>query len=206
MSGLQILRGVGYAGGGAAAYEARMAMGLLALPPAYAGPPALGPRSGMGTRVVVLGGGIVGLVSAYKLGKAGWDVTALAARPRLGGRVFTVRAGAVIDERDSRQEVPWDTGPDIYFDAGPARLLQHHQGIIGDARDLWVPLEVVSNENRAAFLHSAKAFGESRSATGGCTPTRAGSWWSWPPRPLIRAGPMTQAIHWPHPPGENVDS
>ena len=159
MSRRRFLRGVGYAGGGAAAYEAMVAMGLLAVPPAYAGPPALGPRSGKGTRVVVLGGGIAGLVSAYELGKAGYEVTVLEARPRPGGRVFTVRAGSVIDELDSRQEVAWETGPDLFFDAGAARLPQHHQGIIGYARDLGAPLEVLSNENRAAYLHSGKAFG-----------------------------------------------
>ena len=47
-----------------------------------------------GVRVLVLGAGIAGLTVAYELGKAGYDCRVLEARPRPGGRVFTVRRGA----------------------------------------------------------------------------------------------------------------
>ncbi len=76
-----------------------------------------------------------------------------------GGRVFTVRRGSVVEEIDSRQEVKWDDDPDLFLDAGAARLPQHHQGILGYARDFGVRLEVLSNENRNALLHQGKAFG-----------------------------------------------
>jgi len=149
---------LGHAGGATAVYHAMTAMGLLATVPAYAGPPQLAPKSGNGTRVVILGAGIAGLVSALELGKAGYDVTVLEARARPGGRVFTVRRGSVIEEIDSRQEVNWDDDPDLYLDAGAARLPQHHQGILGYARDFGVRLEVLSNENRNALLHRKDAF------------------------------------------------
>jgi len=42
--------------------------------------------------VVILGGGIAGLATAYELGKAGYDCTILEARGIAGGRNFTVRA------------------------------------------------------------------------------------------------------------------
>jgi monoamine oxidase len=43
-------------------------------------------------RVIVLGAGLAGLSSAYKMAKAGWEVTVLEARDRIGGRIFTLRA------------------------------------------------------------------------------------------------------------------
>jgi monoamine oxidase len=153
------LNQLGRAGGATAVYHAMTAMGLLATVPAYAGPPQLQPQSGNGVRVVILGAGIAGLVSALELGKAGYDVTVLEARARPGGRVFTVRRGSVVEEIDSRQEVAWDDDPNLFLDAGAARLPQHHQGILGCARDFGVRLEVLSNENRNALLHTGKAFG-----------------------------------------------
>src|SRR6185369_16835114 len=150
---------LGRAGGATAVYHAMTAMGLLATVPAYAGPPKLAPKSGNGVRVVILGAGIAGLVSGLELSKAGYEVTVLEARARPGGRVFTVRRGSVIEEIDSRQEVDWDDDPDLFLDAGAARLPQHHQGILGYARDFGVRLEVLSNENRNALLHQKNAFG-----------------------------------------------
>jgi monoamine oxidase len=40
-------------------------------------------------KCVVIGAGFAGLAAAYKLKKAGWDVTVLEARDRIGGRVFS---------------------------------------------------------------------------------------------------------------------
>ena len=40
-------------------------------------------------RCVVIGAGFAGLAAAYKLKKAGWSVTVLEARDRIGGRVFS---------------------------------------------------------------------------------------------------------------------
>ena len=68
-------------------------MGLLNAPPASAEPFELPRGSGGGRKVVILGAGIAGLVSAYELRRAGWDVTVLEARDRVGGRVWTVRGG-----------------------------------------------------------------------------------------------------------------
>src|SRR6476661_2046259 len=38
---------------------------------------------------VVIGAGLAGLAAAYKLKNAGWKVTILEARDRIGGRVFS---------------------------------------------------------------------------------------------------------------------
>ncbi len=41
--------------------------------------------------VIVIGAGLAGLSAAYDLHRAGWNVTVLEARNRVGGRVYTVR-------------------------------------------------------------------------------------------------------------------
>jgi hypothetical protein len=51
-------------------------------------------RSRAGRRApscIVIGSGLAGLAAAYKLKQAGWNVTVLEARDRLGGRVFSHR-------------------------------------------------------------------------------------------------------------------
>ena len=76
------LERLGAVGGVSAVYLGMEAMGLLNASPASAATFALPPGSGRGRKVVILGAGIAGLVSAYELRRAGWDVTVLEARDR----------------------------------------------------------------------------------------------------------------------------
>lgn len=62
--------------------------------------------------VTVIGAGLAGLSAAYELHRAGWKVIMLEARPRVGGRVYSVRSfahgqvaeagGEFIEERHTR--------------------------------------------------------------------------------------------------------
>jgi monoamine oxidase len=96
--------------------------------------------------VVVVGGGVSGLAAAGALRRAGRDLELLEARPRLGGRVHTMRAPG--------WPIPVELGAEFVHGRPPAlwRLLaesgaelgrvpeghwQSHDGRISDGGDLW---------------------------------------------------------------------
>jgi monoamine oxidase len=142
------LERLGAVGGYSAAYLGMEAMGLLNAPPASAEPFALPPASGHGRKVVILGAGIAGLVSAYELRRAGWDVTILEARDRIGGRVWSVRGGDRIVQT-GRPDQLCTFSPGLYLNAGAARLPSRHRTILGYAKSLGVPIEVMVNSSRS---------------------------------------------------------
>lgn len=145
----RLLTQLGMAGGASAVFLGMEAMGL-----AYATPPGvedfeLPKGSGNGKSVVVLGAGIAGLVSAYELRKAGYAVTVLEARDRIGGRVWTVRGGdRIVHQGRPEQLATFDRG--LYFNAGAARIPSAHRLILDYARRLNVPMEIMVNVNRSA--------------------------------------------------------
>lgn len=147
---------VGKAGGVAAAYHTMAAMGLLAVPSAYAGPPTL--PQGRGRRVLIIGAGIAGMVLAYELRKSGYQPQILEARSRPGGRNWSLRGGDMVTETTSTQPVDWDRDEHLYFNPGPARLPYQHEGILSYCRLLGVPLEVMCNDNRAALMQDDHVF------------------------------------------------
>ena len=150
---------VGRAGGADAAYRVMAAMGLLAVPEAYAGPPKLPPPRA-GGRVLVLGAGIAGMVAAWELSRAGYDVRVLEARARTGGRNWSLRAGDAFEETDNPpQFVRWTVGEHMYFNPGPARIPTQHEAILSYCRDLGVRLEIMCNESHAALMQDDAAFG-----------------------------------------------
>ena len=143
------LERLGAVGGYSATFLAMEAMGLINAPPASAEPFDLPRAPGDGRRVVILGAGIAGLVSAYELKRAGWDVTLLEARDRIGGRVWTVRGGDRIVQMGRSDQI-CGFGDGRYLNAGAARIPSAHHTILGYARTLSVPLEVMVNANRAS--------------------------------------------------------
>ncbi len=151
------LLALAHASSDSAAYAVAMALDLVNMDRADSRPD-LPPDFGSQKRVIVLGAGIAGLVAAYELRKAGFSVTVLESRRRPGGRIMTLRAGDIVDEVDSSQTVQWDQSPHLYFNAGPARLPQHHDAIVGYCRELGVSLEILINDNRGAYFQDAAAF------------------------------------------------
>src|SRR5580698_8798614 len=108
---------VAAAGGYQAMFTAMQSLGLLAM--AEASPlPQLPNNFGAGKKVVILGAGIAGLVSAYELRKAGFECTILEARSRPGGRSWSVRDGSKVEFTDGTvQHCDWQDGG--YLNAGP---------------------------------------------------------------------------------------
>lgn len=144
-----LLERIGAVGGAGAAYLAMEAMGLAVPTPAGAETFGLPPSSGVGRKVVILGAGIAGLVSAYELRRAGYQVVVLEARDRIGGRVWTIRGGdKIVQTGRPDQRAIFDPG--LYFNAGAARIPATHRAILGYARRLGVQLETFVNVNRSA--------------------------------------------------------
>jgi monoamine oxidase len=113
--------------------------------------------TGRGTKVIILGAGIAGLVSAYEMRRAGFDCTVLEARERPGGRNWTLRRGSKLVFDDGRsQECTFDEGN--YFNCGPARLPSVHRNILGYCNELEVALEVEVNTSRSALLQNDAVF------------------------------------------------
>ncbi|WP_167854918.1 flavin monoamine oxidase family protein [Mangrovimicrobium sediminis] len=146
------------AGSSAVAFQAARAFGFAA-DPGEAQPVQLRPLGERKRSVIILGAGISGLVSAYELQRAGYDVTLFEASGRLGGRNLTVRHGDVIDEAGNRQTCRFDDQPHLYFNAGPARIPAVHTGIMHYCRALGVEMELFSNHNKNCFTQDDDAFG-----------------------------------------------
>ena len=148
---------VGAAGGSSAIYKTSLAMGLL---------PDTGPmtmldlqRSDPGRKsVAILGAGIAGLTIAYELERVGYDCTIIEASHRVGGRNLTLRHGDIVDEMGQRQVCNFDDDPEMYFNAGPARLPGHHKRALHYCKALQVPLQIKANINRAAYTHDTEHF------------------------------------------------
>lgn len=158
----RFLEMAGKAGGAAAVYESMVAMGLLRVPAAWAGPPEIPDGIGAGQRVVILGAGIAGLTAAYMLRAKGYQCVVLEAQPHAGGRSLTARRGdqvvEVINGRTITQTCDFDPG--LYLNLGPGRIPYHHRRVLHYCRELRVPLEVYVMETTANVLYGgATAFG-----------------------------------------------
>jgi len=170
------LHAVGRAVGGMAVLRSMAAMGIgtsiascgsSSAAPGIANPPpaAQSPRPGdwpanigIGKSVVILGGGIAGMTTAFEMSILGYDCTILEATAVAGGRNRTLRASDVVNETDSSQTCMFDFDDELYFNPGPARIAHHHEFLLGYCRDFNVSLEAFVNENSAALMHATESF------------------------------------------------
>lgn len=149
----QFLTRVGLAGGYSAAFATMQALGLVPMKGEQWKAIEANPNSGKGTKVVILGGGIAGLVAAYELKALGYDVTVLEARNRPGGRVWTARNGDKVEFVDGTvQAIHW--APGNYQNMGAGRIPSTHWTILKYCRDLGVKLEVEVNTTRSSLLQN----------------------------------------------------
>lgn len=98
-------------------------------------------------KAVVVGAGLAGLTAAYELERAGWEVTVLEARDRLGGRVYTIYG--------------FDSGQ--HAEAGGEYVDSRHRQIQLYARRFGIPLEDVrrgrSDLDTAIFIDGERERG-----------------------------------------------
>jgi monoamine oxidase len=144
-----LLSEIGAVAGVGATFAAMQALGLAAASPANAANFAMPPAPGKGRSLVILGAGIAGLVAAYEARRAGYSVTVIEARDRIGGRSWTIRGGDRVIQMD-RPDQQATFSPGLYMNAGPTRLPSTHHVILSYARRLGVPLEIFVNSNDAA--------------------------------------------------------
>lgn len=147
----QFLERFGLVGGSALVMSAMRSWELMAQEtekrPVLSGRPA-------GTKVIVLGAGVSGLVTCYELAKLGYNVHILEARDRVGGVNWTLRRGATHTEIGSGGETQvcnFDEG--LYHNGGPWRLPSFHTGVLGYCKELGVPVEVFVNENESSYFY-----------------------------------------------------
>ncbi len=132
---LQLL---GTTAGGGAAITAMGAWGQVPTGSQSAPPQLEG--NGAGAKVIILGGGPGGCPAAWELMQAGYDVTVLEARDRLGGHTFTVRGGSKSSEYGKGDQVcDWDD-ENMWYDAGPSRVPFFHRGFIHYCNLFNIPL------------------------------------------------------------------
>jgi monoamine oxidase len=102
-------------------------------------------------KVIVIGAGVSGLVTAYELGKLGYTVRILEARDRVGGLAWTIRRGSEHTEiNGERQVCTFDEGQ--HLNVGAWRIPYTHTGILNYCKELGVPVQIFVNESDASYF------------------------------------------------------
>jgi monoamine oxidase len=151
-----LFRMIGAVAGGSAMYQAMTSLGFAA-DSQYSGPVKL-EGSPKGAKVIVLGAGWAGLVSALELRNAGYKVELIEYNNRVGGRAMTIRGGDTLTELGGEtQKCGFDSG--LYLNPGPWRIPYHHRGYLDYAKRFGIQLEPFIMTNYNAYVHSKDYFG-----------------------------------------------
>ncbi len=115
-------------------------------------PPALN-ANGNGKKIVILGAGLAGMVSALELGKKGYEVELLEARDFAGGRTSCSRRGTKITHADGTTHTcDFDHGQ--YLNHGAWRIPGQHHSTLHYCRTLGVELEVMLNHSSQSYVYA----------------------------------------------------
>jgi len=151
-----LFRMIGSVAGGAAMYQAMTSLGFAA-DSQYAGPIKL-EGNPKGAKVIVLGAGWAGLVSALELRNAGYKVELIEYNNRVGGRAWTIRGGDSFTELGGEtQHCSFDNG--LYLNPGPWRIPYHHRAYLDYAKRFGIQLEPFQMINFNSYVHSKDYFG-----------------------------------------------
>lgn len=150
-----LLAMIGKAGGAIAMYQAMTAFGHAA-ETQFSGPPKLS-GAPKGSKVLVLGAGLAGMLAAYELRKAGYVVQILEFQNRPGGRNYSVRGGDKIVELGGATQ-NCEFQPGNYLNPGPWRIPHHHRTLFHYAKAFGVEMEPFIQLNHNAYIHNSKAF------------------------------------------------
>ncbi|MFV3129912.1 flavin monoamine oxidase family protein [Niveispirillum sp. KHB5.9] len=151
-----LFRMIGAVAGAGAMYQAMTSLGHAA-DSQYTGPIKL-QGAPKGAKVIVLGAGWAGLVSALELRNAGYQVQILEYNGRVGGRAWTLRGGDTITELGGEVQ-KCGFAPGLYLNPGPWRIPYHHRGYLDYAKRFGIDLEPFIMVNYNAYVHSSAYFG-----------------------------------------------
>lgn len=159
----EVLQRMAATGGAAALYDAAAA--LRPVHEANRLPVRVPAGAGAGQHVVVVGGGIAGLTTAYELlsKDSGHRITILEASDRVGGRNHTLREGDTLVEESAThgttvQTCTFESEPDEpyapYLNAGPGRIGSSHVNLLQRCRELNVELEMFVMQSSSSLAHA----------------------------------------------------
>ena len=147
----QVLKWFGALGGSSMVLGAMGAWDLRA-EPIGPRPNLTGTAKAQGTRVIILGAGVSGMIVGYELSRLGYVYRIFEARDRVGGLCWTVRRGDTHTEvgpGGEAQICQFNAGQ--YFNSGAWRLPHDDDGIMGYIKDLDVRLEPFNDMNEVFF-------------------------------------------------------
>ncbi len=122
----------------------------MSIASAATAPPALSGRAD-GTRVLILGAGIAGLIMAYELTERGYDCRIIEARSFAGGRCQTARHGFRLEEVGGESQVcEFDEGQ--WFNTAPWRIPAHHKSLFHYCRRFGIPMQTLISSNESTYL------------------------------------------------------
>ncbi|MEZ5756734.1 MAG: FAD-dependent oxidoreductase [Emcibacteraceae bacterium] len=142
---------LGLIGGSAALYTAMQGLDMVHAS-TMEEPPKLA-NEGNGKKVIILGAGLSGLVTALELTKKGYKCEIIEARDHPGGRCQSARKGKVIEEVGGETQV-CNFENNQYLNIGPWRIPAEHRAVIYYCQALDVKLEPMINKCVQAYYYS----------------------------------------------------